>query len=220
MIEDEGSIRLVPGIGRLNPTFLLLCEWVGNGMKGIRRRTARGTGRSPRWAGWVMAGALLAGGVRVDAAPIHHEALSPAEATAFEEWSHYLKAGPKFWEHVIHPAVTPAIRASIWESVRTDPGGADPMVRFLLWKQSLDPTRFAYYHPKLAPALHKIARSTPSAPQLLNPPPGSSTGPQPPPAGNSGGNPTSPIPEPSTLLLAAGMAGWAVWRTRRRNEKP
>ena len=31
------------------------------------------------------------------------------------------------------------------------------MVNFLLWKQSLDPTRFARYHPKLAPVLHKIA---------------------------------------------------------------
>ncbi len=95
------------------------------------------------------------------------------------------------------------------------------MVRYLLWKQSLDPTRFAYYHPKLAPALHKIAESTPTAPQLLSPPPASSSsGTLPPPSGNSGGGSTSAVPEPSTLLLAIGMAGWAVWSARRRRAYP
>ncbi len=46
------------------------------------------------------------------------------------------------------------------------------MVNFLLWKQSLDPTRFAHYHPKLAPVLHKIslARSSPTLTQQVMPP--------------------------------------------------
>jgi hypothetical protein len=196
---------------------------MGTGMKGISRNSARGRKSSRCWTGWAVAGIVFVGGVPAEAVAIHHESLSPAEATAFDEWSHYLKAGPKMWERVIHPSVTPAVRGAIWESVKTDPGGADPMVRYLLWKQSLDPTRFAYYHPKLAPALHKIARSMPSAPQMLNPPPpgsGSSTGTQPPPEGNSGGTPTSPVPEPSSFLLAAGMAGWAVWRAHRRNPTP
>ena len=53
------------------------------------------------------------------------------------------------------------------------------MVHYLLWKQSLDPTRFAHYHPKLAPALDKIlkeAQTAPVAPQELNPPSTSTSG--------------------------------------------
>ncbi len=173
------------------------------------------------WTGWAMAGALIWGGVRAEAAAIHHEDLSPADVTALEEWSRYLKRGPNVWEHVLHPPVTAAVRSLIWQDVKTDPGGADPMVRFLLWKQSLDPTRFAYYHPKLAPALHKIAETTPTAPQLLGPPPTSSSGGTlPAPSGNSGGSTASPVPEPSTLLLALGMAGWGLLWIRRKQENP
>ena len=36
-------------------------------------------------------------------------------------------------------------------------GPSDRLIDYLLWKQSLDPTRFARYHPGLGPALHKIA---------------------------------------------------------------
>jgi hypothetical protein len=163
-----------------------------------------------------MAGVLVLGG-GVEAAPIHHADLSEADARLNKEWSDYLQHGPKFWERVLHPPVTRAVESLIWKDVKTDPGEPDPMVRFLLWKQSLDPTRFAYYHPKLAPALHKIARSAPTAPQLLGPPPASSSsGALPPAEGNSSGCSPSPVPEPSTLLLALGMAGWGIWRARRR----
>ncbi len=190
-------------------------------MKGIRRRPTWTIGSSRSWAGWAVVGALVMGGIRAEAAPIRHEDHSEADATALKEWSRYLAASPKVWEHVLHPPVTPAVESSIWKSVKTDPGGADPMVRYLLWKQDLDPARFAHFHPKLAPALHKIAESTPTAPQLLNPPPSSSTGTTlPPPAGDTGGTGTSPVPEPSTLLLAVGMAGWCIWRARRRPANP
>ena len=180
-------------------------------------------GSSRSWTGWAVAGALILAGVTAEAAAIRHQDLSEADATALKEWSRYLLTGPKVWEHVLHPPVTPAVRSLIWDDVKTDPGGADAMVRYLLWKQSLVPTRFAHYHPKLAPALHKIARSmptAPTAPQLLNPPPASSSsGTQPAPSGNSGGGSTSAVPEPSTLLLAVGMAGWGAWCARRRKAR-
>jgi hypothetical protein len=156
----------------------------------------------------------------------HHIELTASDVTAFKEWSRYLLKGPTVWAEAEHPPVTAAVRAAIWQSVRTDPGGADPMVNFLLWKQSIDPTRFAHYHPKLAPALHKIAlaRSSPKLLSQVAPTTTSSGGPSTP----TSGLPTQPTtaspqnlnppsaPEPSMLLIAAGMTAWAVRRARGR----
>jgi hypothetical protein len=162
------------------------------------------------------AGAEAAAIHRVKAHPFE---LSPSESPTFRQWSRYLLDGPSVWSKVEHPPVTEAVRSAIRESVRTDPGGADPMVNFLLWKQSIDPTRFAHYHPKLAPALHRIelARSSPTLVSHVWPATtgsgGTSTAPSPP----STTPTTSPqnlipgaAPEPSTLLLAACMTAWAV----------
>jgi PEP-CTERM motif len=199
-------------------------------MKGISLGSFRLMGLGRHWCAGALAGAILLSGSRAGAAPIRHEDLSSADATAFKEWSRYLLAGPSVWQEVLHPPVTPAVRSAIWESVRTDPGGADPMVHYLLWKQSLDPTRFAFYHPKLAPALDKIIRAMPTAPQQLIPP--SVTSSSGTPSTTTNETPTSssipseqglnppPAPEPSTLLLALGMAGWGIWRSRRGKSNP
>jgi hypothetical protein len=63
----------------------------------------------------------------------HHIELTASDVTAFKEWSRYLLKGPTVWAEAEHPPVTAAVRSAIWQSVRTDPGGADPMVNFLLW---------------------------------------------------------------------------------------
>jgi hypothetical protein len=194
-------------------------------MKGIMRES-RGFGMSRRPGLMVMAAAVVMwAGVGSDAAPIHHSKESTADVAVFNEWSKYLLAGPTKWVEVEHPPVTAAVESAIWKSVKTDPGGTDPMVDFLLWKQSLDPTRFAHYHPKLAPVLHKIslARSSPTVTQqVTTAPTTTSTG------GTASATPTSPVasepqtlnppasPEPSTLLLAVGMAAWAILRARSR----
>ena len=90
----------------------------------------------------------------------------------------------------------PAGRPDVWTRGRASAGDAGGRVgdleerqdrperdrtrwsNFLLWKQSLDPTRFAHYHPKLAPALHKIelARSSPTLTQQATAPTTTSTG--------------------------------------------
>ena len=179
------------------------------------------------WAG-ALAVAMVLSGVRADGAAIRHEDLSSADATAMAEWSRYLKAGPSAWKDVLHPPVTPMVTSIIWHDIKTDPGGVDPMVAYLLWKQSIDPTRFAHYHPNLAPALDRIRASTPStslAPQGLNPPPTETSSPpstsmttSTPTTGEQGINPPA-APEPSTLLMVLGMAGWGIWQGRRRKSR-
>ncbi len=197
-------------------------------MKGIMRitRGLRGVRGLRSWVGGATV--VLLACADADAAAIHRAATHPVElsasdATDFKEWSKYLLHGPKYWTKVEHPPVSPAVRSAIWESVRTDPGGTDPMVNFLLWKQSVDPTRFAHYHPKLAPALHKIelARSSPTLVSQAAPPTTTTGSAVTPPSTTT---PTvapqnlipNAAPEPSTLLIAAGMIAWAVRKLQRR----
>jgi hypothetical protein len=190
-------------------------------MKGISLSSLYGMGSRRHWSIGAVAGAILLSGVRAEAAPIRHVDLGSTDAKVMKEWSSYLLASPSVWKEVLHPPVTAAVRSSIWESVRTDPGGADPMVHYLLWKQSLDPTRFAFYHPKLAPALEKILKATPSVPvaaQGINPT--SSETSSTPSTSTEEQSLIPPVPEPSGLVLALGMAGWGIWMAHRRRSNP
>ncbi|MGP0061986.1 MAG: PEP-CTERM sorting domain-containing protein [Isosphaeraceae bacterium] len=192
-------------------------------MKGISVRSFYRMGSSRYGSAVSMAVAILLSGIRADGAVIRHEDVSSSDAAVFKEWSRYLEAGPNVWKDVLHPPVTQAVRSAIWEDVKTDPGGTEPMVAFLLWKQSIDPTRFAHYHPKLAPALEKILKATPSAPvapQELAPPSSESSSTPATTVAPQGLNPPAPAPEPSTLLLALGLAGWSVWQVRRKKSNP
>jgi hypothetical protein len=201
-------------------------------------RRSRGP-RGARAFGLGLAGpaVLLLACLDVNAAAIHrhnselsalHSAGIPAsELPVFEEWSRYLLAGPTTWAKVEHPPWTQAVQKAVWQSIKTDPGPTDPMINFLLWKQAIDPPRFAHYHPTLAPALHRIAMTRSKALVPQEGPTTTSTG-------SVGGTPTtastpttspttSPqnlvppsVPEPSMLLLAAGMMAWFVRRVRVR----
>jgi hypothetical protein len=148
-----------------------------------------------------------------------------AELSVFKEWSRYLLAGPTAWAKVEHPPWTQAVQSAAWESIKTDPGPTDPMVNFLLWKQAIDPPRFAHYHPKLAPALHRIAMTRSSKTLVSHEGPtttstgsiwGTSTTPTTTPTTSQDNLIPQPVPEPSMLLLAAGMTAWFVRRVRVR----
>ena len=57
--------------------------------------------------------------------------------------------GPSVWSSVAHPALTPAIEAEMWKSIRNDPPpDTSAVVQFFLYRQSMDPTRFDHYHPR------------------------------------------------------------------------
>jgi hypothetical protein len=126
-----------------------------------------------------------------------------------------LLSGPKLWSSTIHPSVTVDVRTSIWHALRSDAVESNPWVRFLLWKQSLNPERFARNHPHVAPLLARIRAdhviadvSPPTAP---TPPPPSITPPVTEPQ-----TITPAVPEPGPLLLALGMTGWGLWWRRRQ----
>src|SRR3954453_11539565 len=88
--------------------------------------------------------------------------IPPAEVPVFKQWTKFLTAGPQVWSKTHAPSFTPAIRGTIWQVLRTDVQAqalANPMIDYLLWRQSLAPVRFASYHPRLSPALSQLMNS-------------------------------------------------------------
>ncbi|HKI20588.1 MAG TPA: PEP-CTERM sorting domain-containing protein [Isosphaeraceae bacterium] len=172
------------------------------------------------WLGLILIGAGGLGFERVDAAPIHkdhlaREAQEAALGGAGRSWPEYLMGGPSVWSHVIHPPVTPAVESAIWKAIKTDPGETSSWVQFLLYKQSLDPVRFAHFHPKLSQSLNTLS-APPTGAQVVNPAPSSpSTG------GTSSpeteGQQIPGVPEPAPWLLTLAMAGWAAWWRRHKS---
>jgi hypothetical protein len=195
-------------------------------MNGIARTPRRTEASYHLWLGLTLLGAGSLFANRVEASAIVHSGkIDKAEAGS--SWSEYLLGGPRVWDTVPHPPVTEAVKQEIRKALKTDPGGTSLMVQFLLNKQSLDPARFDHYHPNLVGPLARIAATIPStttstststttgAQELTSP---STTAPTTAPteAQTTSGDPSPQIvPEPEALLLAIGMAGWAVWWRRR-----
>jgi hypothetical protein len=174
----------------------------------------------------VLTGALLFGMQPLQAAATKKLVLSPSEARTFEAWTQFLAGGTQTWSTTHAPTFTAAIRSTIWQLLKTDtPAEAlsNPMIEYLEWRRSLDPTRFTDNHPNLSPALAQLL-SSPSLPANVpsptyTPVPETTTAPQvlSSPATPSGAQSLSPptVPEPNSLLLAAAMTGWGMWWRRR-----
>ena len=174
----------------------------------------------------VLTGALLFGMQPLQAATTKRFVLTPAEAKTFEAWTNFLAEGTQTWSTTHAPAFTPAIESTIWQVLKTDTEAqsiSNPMIDYLEWRRSLDPTRFTDNHPNLSPALEQLL-SSPSLPS--NPPPPTDTpvpetttvlsplhpAPETPTLAQTVSPPT--VPEPNSLLLAAAMTGWGIWWRR------
>jgi PEP-CTERM motif len=195
----------------------LACEWFWCSMNvnGFTHKPGR-TGMV-RLFPLVLTGALLIGMQPLQAAATKKLVLTPSEAQTFEAWTQFLAGGTQTWSTTHAPAFTPAIESTIWQVLKTDTEAqaiSNPMIEYLEWRRSLDPTRFTSYHPNLSPALAQLLSSrslptnppSPTAPQVLSNPATPSAAPKVfPPA----------VPEPSSLLLAAAMTGWGIWWRRR-----
>ena len=112
--------------------------------------------------------------------------------------------GPSIWSSTIHPQVTPDVRtadlAAPWAANGRE---SNAWVHFLLWKQSLDPARFAHYHPHVAARsrsnLHVAAWQPSDRPTI---PPHHAPRARPPRSRSR--KPLTPaVPEPGPWLLAA-----------------
>ncbi|WP_074314829.1 PEP-CTERM sorting domain-containing protein [Singulisphaera sp. GP187] len=84
-----------------------------------------------------------------------------------------------------------------------------PWVQYLLWRQGLNIARFNHYHPVLGPVLEQLP--PPVAPPT-NPP--------------ASGEIIPPIevhpngPEPSSIIVALGLAGAGIWWRSRSGRSP
>jgi hypothetical protein len=184
-------------------------------------RTPRGIGARCRlWLGLVVLGAGLWGSTRAEAAAIHHaHKASAVDPASYRTWSEYLMGGPSVWRAVAHPPLTPAIEASMWKAIRSDPPpDTNAVVQFFMFRQSLAPARFDHFHPRIAVALSKIEA------QLINPTTTAATPATSTTTSTTANSPTeqaqqltpAAVPEPATLFLTIGMAAYAIWWRRRR----
>jgi PEP-CTERM motif len=186
----------------------------------------RGRTGAVRLFSLILTGGLLFGPQPLQAAATKKFVLTPSEAHTFEAWTKFLAEGTPTWSTTHAPAFTPAIKSTIWQVLKTDTEAqsiANPMIDYLEWRRSLDPTRFTHFHPNLSPALAQLL-SSPSLPSNVPPPtftpvPETATAPQvlSSPATPAGAQTVAPppVPEPSSLLLAVAMTGWGIWWRRR-----
>lgn len=196
--------------------------------------------RSRRWATkavacgfvWLLA---MGGSSSCEAARVRHYSLTPSQAQVYRAWTNFLAAGPDVWSTRQAPSFTPEIRRTIWQVLKTDSQAdqlANPMIDYLLWRQSLNTARFDFYHPRVSRVLNQLLEAPPTtvtpslptslpvpqttptvaAPQGVTPPTVSSP-PLVAPATQTVAPPA--VPEPSSILLALGMTACGLWWRRR-----
>jgi hypothetical protein len=198
-------------------------------VNGFTRRRGRTAVHGPLGLALLCVGSFVSGpaeGATIKAT--HKITLSPAEVQVFHHWTKFLSGGTPTWSTTHAPEFTPQIRSTIWQVIKTDTQAqslANPMIDYLLWRQSLNPRRFATNHPALSPRLSQLLKSVPSLPAGVPPPTftpvpqTTTTSPQgvTPPLINPSPQGVSPaaIPEPSSFLLALGMTGVGLWWRKR-----
>jgi hypothetical protein len=147
--------------------------------------------------------------------------ISKAEVHDDQLWTRYLAEGTQEWMTHAHPPVTPSLEAAVWRSLDDGTAAANPMVEFLLWRQSLDPARFDFYHPRLAIAFKNLKSPTvsPTTTTTTSTTPTTSTAttvPETFPNLQPEAQLVPTVPEPATLWVAVAMLSWAAWITRKR----
>jgi hypothetical protein len=165
-----------------------------------------------------------------------------AAAVTDASWNQYLAGGPLHWANAGKPVITAQIREMMHEGLSSADPVANPSVQYLLWRRSLDATRFDTFHPKIGRQLGSMLpptypSSTPQAQQLVpesTPTPSSvvttpssptsitpTTPATAPDAVTPPANPSpapSAIPEPGTLIMGLVMVGTGLWwRSRHRS---
>jgi PEP-CTERM motif len=181
-------------------------------------RTPGGIGALGKlWLGLGVLGVGLWGSPQTEAAAIHHAHKTPAvDPASYRTWSEYLMGGPTVWSSVAHPALTPAIEASMWKAIKSDPPpDTDAVVQFFMFRQSLAPARFDHFHPRIAVALSKIEAQL-ITPATTTATPATTTTTTTSPTEEAQQLTPAAVPEPATLFLTIGMAGYAIWWRRRR----
>ena len=151
------------------------------------------------WPGMVVVGALTTLPAQVSASSMH------SRSSDLSSWATYVLAGPSAWSTVPAPPVTLNVRETMDQALESPDPTSNPYVDYLLWRRSLDPSRFDYWHPVIGPMLQQLITSTPSpslAPSTPQAPQSVGTQPQPLPGSgivpeSSPGPGSNPVPGPN-----------------------
>jgi hypothetical protein len=200
----------------------------------------------------LIAGFLaVATAVPVEASVIQQTSTPLTAMNSVSDWPEFLAGGPTLWAEVAAPPIDQSVKNTI--AADLDQAAANPghihaqalsMVQYVIWRRSLDPSRFDSNHPQYVSDLERIITSSlPTPPTVTTP----ST--PPPPTNPTTTPPTIPpttpstptitttqvppsippeeqtippgtippaIPEPSALIMTPVLlAAGALWRRRR-----
>jgi hypothetical protein len=128
-----------------------------------------------------------------------------SRSSDLSSWANYVLAGPSVWSTVHAPPVTLSVRETMAQALESPDPTSNPYVDYLIWRRSLDPSRFDDWHPVIGPMLQQLITSTPSSSLALSTPQaGQSVRTQPQPLPSSGTVPGSslvpgsnPVPGPN-----------------------
>ena len=122
------------------------------------------------WPGMVVVGALTT--LPAQASPVHTQSPHLQSVRAYSvhsrssdlsSWANYVLAGPSVWSTVHAPPVTLRIRETMAQALESPDPTSNPYVDYLIWRRSLDPSRFDDWHPVIGPMLQQLITSTPSS---------------------------------------------------------
>ncbi len=127
-------------------------------------------------------------------------------------WARFLEGGIPLWEVRKPPRFPSGLVLPESQGVLVD----TPFVDYLLWRRSLDPTRFDHYHPFIGPLLGQGLTPPTSTHSSVATPRGGT-----PRSGLGDDHPANPqpqqgVPEPGTLSVALVLIG-AGYAWQRRN---
>lgn len=127
-----------------------------------------------------------------------HAASYTPEASLGPAWQRFLSGGPSLWAIAKPPRFPSHLVLATQNGVLVQ----TPFVSYLEWRRSLDPTRFDYYHPRIAGVLAQFL-TTPATP--LGSTPGST------PATPMTTQPQNTVPEPGTFAATLTLFGLGLW---------
>jgi hypothetical protein len=100
-----------------------------------------------------------------EASPIkHHHVSAHSAPKATGAWESYLEKGPAYWSKSAEPNIDAHVRAVMAKALKGADPTENPNVQYLLWRRSLNATRFDHFHHRLGHTLQTMLPGTSSTP--------------------------------------------------------
>ena len=117
------------------------------------------------WLGVVLLGAWTTSSAQ--ASPLRSQQVHSRQVRSrsgdLSQWTNYVATGPGVWSTVQAPPVTLRVREAIAQALQSPNPTGNSSVEYLMWRRSLDPSRFDQWHPVIGPILQQLLNLTPTS---------------------------------------------------------